>query len=290
MSHPNETMRLLCERASLRNFSDRPVPDAVLDPLLDAGRRGATGGNLQPYSIIKIRSQETKDELAALCHQKFIAKAPVNLVFCIDWRRLERWAGLEAAPFTACRAFRHFWISMQDTVIAAQQVCTAADAMGLGSVYIGTVVTSPEAFTACRGLLGLPRGVLPVVLLCLGYPKTRPEPAKKLPLSVLVHEETYRDPEDDELAEVFGEKYEGGGLKVVEKDKRVEHVLSTCREVGGEDLVDRARKRMEETGSISRAQYIFGLHYDAAKVPAGNGALLAEVEEYGFGWFSAGKE
>ncbi|MFZ5979432.1 MAG: nitroreductase family protein, partial [Candidatus Zixiibacteriota bacterium] len=130
-TYPNETIRLLCERTSLRNFADRPVPENILDLILEAGIHAPTGGNLQPYSIIKSESREVARKMAHLCgDQNFIADAPVNLLFCMDYHRLRRWAEFEIAPFTATSAFPHFWIGFQDTIIAAQNICTAADALG----------------------------------------------------------------------------------------------------------------------------------------------------------------
>ena len=108
-SYPNETIRLLIERASCRSFSEEPVPDDVLALILEAGIHAATGGNLQPYSIIKITDVDARKKLAVLNEeQMFIATAPVNLLFCIDWFRLKRWAELQDAPFAADNSFRHF--------------------------------------------------------------------------------------------------------------------------------------------------------------------------------------
>ena len=138
--YPNDTIKLLLERASCRHFSDEPVAPDTLRWILEAGVHAASGGNLQPFSIIQIQDPDKRQALAQRCGQGFIGEAPVNLVFCIDLHRLERWARLDVAPFTANHSFRHFWISFQDTIICAQNICTAADAMGLGSVYIGTVL------------------------------------------------------------------------------------------------------------------------------------------------------
>lgn len=169
--YPNQTLKLLVERASCRSFSDKKVSPDVLQLIFAAGVHAPTGGNLQPYSIIKIENDETKQKLAEMGEQGIIGKAPVLLLFCIDWRRIERWAKLEVAPFTATSSFRHFWISFQDTIICAQNICTAADSLGLGSVYIGTIL---EFFTDIRDMFQLPKGIFPVVLLCLGYPKVKP--------------------------------------------------------------------------------------------------------------------
>jgi FMN reductase [NAD(P)H] len=88
--YPNETMRLLFERASCRSFSRRSVPGDVLKIVLEAGTHAPTAGNLQPYSILKIEDPETRRRLGEMCGQKLIGEAPVNLIFCIDLHRLER--------------------------------------------------------------------------------------------------------------------------------------------------------------------------------------------------------
>ncbi|MBU1469128.1 MAG: nitroreductase family protein [candidate division Zixibacteria bacterium] len=146
----NETIRLLHERSTCRSFEDKKIPEEVLQQILDAGIHAPTGGNLQPYSIIKVENVETSKRLGELCEQQdFIGTAPVNLIFCIDWHLLKRWAEIEYAAFTATISFRHFWISFQDTVIAAQNICIAADALGLGSVYIGSVLECLRSFARC---------------------------------------------------------------------------------------------------------------------------------------------
>ena len=280
-SHPNDTMRLLLERSSCRSFSDRKIPPEVLNLVLEAGIHAPTGGNLQPYSIIQVEDPATKKRLDELNEdQLFIAAAPVNLIFCIDWHRLKRWAELQCAPFTADRSFRHFWISFQDTIIAAQNICTAADALGLGSVYVGTVL---ECFREVRQLLALPDGVFPVVLLSLGYPKKRPKPKRKLGVDTIVHKEKYRDPDDQSLLARFEEKYPGGNREITpERLQTIEHV---CREVGGQDFARKCLARIHKDGHINTVQHYFGLHYRADIMPKMNEGYLQIMKESGFRWF-----
>jgi nitroreductase len=282
--YPNETIRLLIERASCRNFADRTIPRDVLDTILDAGIHAATGGNLQPYSIIKIERSETRNRLAEMCDQDFIARAPVNLLFCIDWHRLERWASLEIAPFTATSSFRHFWISFQDTIISAQNICTAADALGLGSVYIGTIM---EFIPEVRDMFALPKGVLPVVLLCLGYPDSTLMVRRKLGRDVMVHEEKYQELDEQELKKVFGDKYHHA--KIEKTDERIERIRKVCWKVHGNDFAQTCIDDIEQKGYINVAQRYFGLHYSADIMPDGNDGFLAMIKECGFNWFEVYK-
>lgn len=279
-TYPDETIKLLLERASCRNFQDREIPEDVLEYILKAGIHTPSGGNLQPYSIIKIEDPDNRKKLGELCSQPFIGKAPVNLIFCIDWHRIKRWANLEVAPFTANCSFRHFWISFQDTIIAAQNICTAADAMGLGSVYIGSIIDHlPEV----KEMFSIPDLVLPVVLLSIGYPVKRPGIRKKLPVNVIVHAEKYRKMKDDELLKVFARKHPEQRVKISER--KLEKIERVCREASGEEFANKCIQKIEEQGYINPVQHYFGLHYIANKMPGGNQEYLDIMEKFGFNWF-----
>ncbi|UCD62835.1 MAG: nitroreductase family protein [Candidatus Zixiibacteriota bacterium] len=279
-SYPNETMRLVIERASCRSFAPKQIEPEVMDLVLRAGAAAASGGNLQPFSIIRTEKRQTAERLAELCGgQPWIAEAAANLLFCIDYHRLERWAKLETAPFTATCSFRHFWISFQDTVIAAQNICTAADAMGLGSVYIGTVL---ECLREVRTIFELPAGVFPVVLLSMGYPKVRPEPRKKLGLGVIVHSEKYNEIEDHALVAAYDKKYPQSKFEITED--RLATIEVVCRRTYGEAFARECIARIKSQGYISAAQNYFGLHYRADDLPQGNEEFLEIMEEFGFGW------
>jgi len=281
--HPNETMRLLFERGSCRDYTDEKVPEEVLRKVLEAGTHAPTGGNLQPYSVIKIEGEENKRWFVELGTQRFIGEAPVLLLFCIDYRRLERWAGLKVAPFTATSAFRHFWIGFQDTIMFAQNICTAADAMGLGSCYIGTVL---EIFPELRERFRLPDGVFPVVLLTLGYPSKEIVPRKKLGVDVVVHDEAYGELGDDELLEAFNEKYTGRDSRRVKiTEERLETIRGVCLKVHDEEFAERCVERVKENGHFSAVQRYFGLHYRADTMPNQNLEYLKMMEDSGLSWF-----
>jgi nitroreductase len=276
----NATVKLLLERGSCRVYQNKKIPVGVLREILKAGIHAATGGNLQPYSIIKIESKGTNAKLGKMCGQPFVGQVPVNLLFCIDWHRLERWSKLSDAPFTATSAFRHFWISFQDTIISAQNICTAADALGLGSCYIGTVL---EFFPVLKKMFKLPKGVFPVVLLCLGYPKSKPLVRRKLSMEAVVHPEKYRELRDKELIRAFNDKYPD--VKIAITPERLKTVQRVCLKTGGKSLAKRVLVRIQKDGYINPAQRYFGLHYFADFMPSGNDKYLRLMENCGFKWF-----
>lgn len=278
--YQNATLRLLYERASCRQFSDQRIEPEILKKILKAGIHAPTGGNLQPYSIIKIEDADTTHRLAEMCGQKFIGEAPVNLLFCIDWHRLKQWSKIEKAPFSALGSFRHFWISFQDTIICAQNICTAADSLGLGSVYIGTII---EFLKETRDMFRLPKGVLPVVLLCLGYRKARPVVRRKLDVETIVHDERYHELKGHDLVTAYNEKYPNVRIEITEK--RLARIKEVCNKVHGHEFAEKCLDKIEENGYISIAQQYFGLHYSADLLPDGNEDFLKSIEDCGFGWF-----
>ncbi|WP_113674357.1 nitroreductase family protein [Vallitalea guaymasensis] len=278
--YQNETMKLLYERASCRSFQDKDIEEDLLNQVIDAGLHGATGGNLQPYSIIKITSEETKKRLVEECEmQKIVANAPVNLLFCIDWRRLGRWAKACNAPFTATKSYRHFWIALQDTVICAQNICTAADSVGLGSVYIGTV---ESCFIELKSICNIPEGVFPVVLLSLGYPTKYPAPRKKLGVEALVHNEQYQDLDIEELIRLHDEKYEHKTLPITEE--KLQTIYEVTADVSDKSNAENIINTIKEQGHINMAQRYFGLHYMANWSCTGNQEFIDTLINYGFDW------
>lgn len=281
MNYPNEVIKCLYERASVRSFTDQEVTDETLRTIIDAGCHAATGGNLQSYSIIEIRSDEKKDALMATgCMQPIVKHAPVSLLFCIDWHRIERWAQLNHAPHAMRDSYRHFWIGFQDTVIAAQNICTATDSLGLGSVYLGTV---ESCFDDLRPMFNLPEGVFPVVIVSLGYPKKVPEIAAKLLYDDIVHSESYQNLSDEAIDEMMTKKY-GDKKSPPLSDKNIAQLYEVSKEIHGSDYADASISYANKLGHIHTAQRYFGLHYVATEIRKGNPEFLESIKRAGFDW------
>lgn len=275
----NRTLELLTKRGSCRVFRDGKVPRAVTEKLLEAGMRAPTGGNLQPYSVITIERPAAVKELARLCGQKFLEKAPLHFLFCVDLHRQKRWARLLKAPYSADRALRPFWIAFQDTVICAQSVCVAADALGLGSVYIGPVFDRMAAF---RRLCRLPKGVVPVVSLAVGYPAARPPQRRRLPPEAVAHREVYRQMSDRELLAAYGAKYQG--VQEETAPAKLKAFAAACAAVHGGAFARACAKDVEKRGSFNAPQRIFGLHYKADAMLRMTPKHLRMLKAAGLGW------
>lgn len=280
MVYANDTMQLLFERGSCRSFEDRPIDPRIINDILGAGLHAASGGNLQPYSIIKIQSEPQKDALVNLCGmQALVKEAPLNLLFCLDWRRNGRWAEAENAPFVALDSAKHFWIGFQDVIIAAQSVCTAADSYKLGSVYIGTV---ESCFDQLRDLCELPEGVLPVVLVSIGYPKEPIAIANKLMQEATVHDGVYKDTPIERLLALQNEKYEDKTFPL--SDTNLAAITEVFNDVLPKDQAQDALATLKSSGHINMAQRYFGLHYKANWSCSKNADLVKALKDAGFTW------
>ena len=164
-----DAITLLMKRQSLRVYGEQTVPQAVKRQVLEATVRAPSAGALMLYSIMEIEEQALKDRLSETCdNQPFIAKAPWVLLFLADYQRIvDGWAQQGLAPNRKI-GVGDMMLAIDDALIAAQNAVVAAEALGLGSCYIGDVMENAENH---RALLSLPRYVFPAAMLCIGYPK-----------------------------------------------------------------------------------------------------------------------
>jgi len=281
-TYPNETLRLLHQRRSIRRFKDEKIPRDVLELLLGAAMNAPSGGNLQAFNIVKIEDPERKGRLMKICgNQRFIGEAPLNLVICLDQRRSMRWAELDVAPFTGLAQIRSFLMGMQLTGIVGQAICVAADSLGLGSCYVGTALSKAGEVAE---FLELPIGVFPGVLISIGYPAGEVPMRKKHRLETLLHDEVHRDLPDDELHAAYREKHEPPGAPRVElTERRLRTLYETCRRVHGEEFAERSVAHAREQGYINPVQRYFGLHYKADSVyNSPNSEFIKVIERQGW--------
>lgn len=190
----NETIKLLMERKSVRQFVQEPMPREDVETILNAAVQAPSAGNMTLWTIINVTDPEKKLALSKSCdNQPFIATAPLVLVFCADYRRwFEVFKTLDLGEELRVPAEGDFMLAVSDTLIAAHATVVAADALGYGSCYIGDII---ENCDIQREILGLPEYVKPVAMAVYGKP-TQSQIDRKKPLRFsledVVHENTYK--------------------------------------------------------------------------------------------------
>ena len=183
-------MKTINTRRSIRKYSDKEVSDSLLDSLLEKASRTQTMGNMQLYSVVVTRSAEIKAKLApAHFNQPMVTQAPVVLTVCADFNRASEWCRQRKAE-PGYDNFLSFINAATDALLYTQTFCNLAEDEGLGLCFLGTTVYMPQAII---DVLRLPRLVMPVATITLGWPDENPPLSDRLPLDSFVHSETYHD-------------------------------------------------------------------------------------------------
>ena len=191
-------MKHILTRRTIRKYADRAVSDELLNRLLSEAARTQTMGNLQLYSVVVTRDAAMKERLSpAHFDQPMVREAPVVLTICADFNRTSQWA-LNRKATPGYNNFLSFINAATDALLFTQTLCNLMDEEGLGYCYLGTTVYMPQMII---DTLQLPRLVMPVATLTVGWPAEEPPLSDRLPLDSFVHSETYRDytPQDIDI-------------------------------------------------------------------------------------------
>jgi nitroreductase len=192
----NPTLDLIHAHGSVRRYRTDPVPDTVLETVITAAQRASSSSNLQAWSVIVVTDEARRKRLAEFCgNQAHIAEAPLFLAWCADLARLDRVCELRG--YTQETGYvENFLIAAVDVAIAAQNAALAAESLGLGICYIGSIRNNPRDVIE---LLGLPQHVFPVTGMTLGYPARPAKIRPRLPLAAIMHREKYNSNQDEAL-------------------------------------------------------------------------------------------
>ncbi len=196
-------METILNHKSIRKYSEKDISQDILEDILTAGTRASTTGNMQVYSIVVSKDAEMKEKLAP-CHfnQPMVKQAPVVLTFCADYNRFNKWCEVSNAE-PGYDNFLSFVTGAIDALLAAQNVCLAAESKGLGICYLGTTIYTADKII---DILDLPKGVVPVTTVTIGYPDEKPSLTDRLPLEAVVHYEKYKDFSEDDIKGLYKEK------------------------------------------------------------------------------------
>ena len=196
-------MESLNKRTTIRKYADKDVDDSLLYRLLEEAERTPTMGNLQLYSVIITKSKKGKEALApAHFNQPMVTQAPVVLTICADFRRTTTWANNRKAT-PGYDNFLSFLNAATDALLYTQTFCNLAEEAGLGTCFLGTTVYMPQLII---DTLKLPKLVIPVATITLGWPDEQPKQSDRLPLRAIIHHETFSDYTPSSIDDFYEEK------------------------------------------------------------------------------------
>lgn len=200
----NDTLNTIYNHVSVRQFTEQKVSEETLNAILRAACNGSTMGNMQLFSIIVTEDDAMKQKMAPFhFNQPIATQAPMILTFCADFRRFNRYCEFRDAETEAYSNMQSYQWAVTDALIAAQNACVAAESLGLGLCWMGTITYNVNKFVE---VLELPKHVIPVACIAMGYPVQKPALTQKLPIEALVHREKYQDYDEESINRFFAEK------------------------------------------------------------------------------------
>ena len=175
----NPTIDVLRAHRTIRKFEDTQLGLEERDALIDVARRAPTSSFRQQFSIIHVTDVAKRDALAEVAQQPYVGTSKGDLfMFVVDLyrnARIREEAGMDIAPLQRTNLFL---AAMEDAVLAAHNMEVAAESMGLGTVYLGSLLRGPARTIELLGLL-------------VGRPLQDPPYRPRVPKDLAVGENTY---------------------------------------------------------------------------------------------------
>jgi len=188
MSQMNGMVQRQLNHRTIREFKDMGIPKDIFDTLMEVARRTATSNGMQSYSIIRVTEPSIKKQIAAVCNQEYVGRAPELLVFIADQFRNAGIAKEKGAQTDNAADMDRFFQGFTDACLAVQNVVNAAEAMGLGVVFLGSILN--DSAKVCE-ILKLPGLTFPVLGLGIGYPNQNPQLKPRFENRLRVFENSY---------------------------------------------------------------------------------------------------
>ena len=205
----NPVLESLFKHRSIRRYKDQPVEEEKIQLIVKAAQAAPNWCNGQQVSIVAVKDKERKNRIQKMCgDQKYIGACSVFLIFCSDFYRISlafEKAGKSKESFQEyVTHIDTLMIGSHDVGIALQNAVVAAESLGLGTVDIGGVRIHSIELTK---ELKLPKYVIPIVGLCVGYADGDPGLKPRLPMSAVFFNEEYDTKKAKDGIDEYDETY-----------------------------------------------------------------------------------
>lgn len=186
----NDVIKLLNNHRSLRKFTDEKLSEETIRTLVGAAQSASTSSYVQAYSIMGVTDPEKKKALREISTQSYVEHNGHLFVFVVDFYRHKELAK-QAGKEISYDKTENLIVGVVDASLAAQNLATAAESMGLGICYIGSLRNDIKK---AGEILGLPEGAFVLFGMVAGYPERGEDGSKKerLPFEAVYHENTYQ--------------------------------------------------------------------------------------------------
>ncbi|MCX7590290.1 MAG: nitroreductase family protein [Kiritimatiellae bacterium] len=156
----NPKLSLIFGRRSVRKYTGKEIGENLLRDLLEAAMAAPSACCKDPWHFVVVRDKGKLKELSdGLPNGKMLAEAAAGLVVC---------GSLSEAHD------RQLSFMLQDCSAAIQNILVAAQALGLGSCWLG-VHPREERIAHVRRALGIPADITPLAVIALGWPAEKKE-------------------------------------------------------------------------------------------------------------------
>ena len=238
-------LNLLRNRRSIRIFRPSEISEDILKLIIEAGIRAPT--YLQSYTIIQVKDEGKKEELAKLCGEKIVKGASAIFLICVDLYRTRIMLDMLGHEHIL-RSDKHpieSILAVFDAGLMVENMIIAAEALGLGSVILDCPLIECKMFSE---LFELPRGVTPLILLCIGERGEVPPLRPRLPIDQILHIDKYGEVSEERLKEYLEElekhmevenyvrKYAGMDMKYLEYLRLKTELTNESKKVNDEIL------------------------------------------------------
>ena len=216
------------KRKTCRFFLDKKIPQKMLEDIINKAMKAPTCGNMQLYTVIVTEEEERLKKLSAFHYnQPAASTAPMILTICADFNRFTRWCEYKDAD-AGYDNFHSFMMALTDALILTQQIVTVAEMEGLGTCYLGTVNYNAEQISE---FLELPDLVVPVASISIGFPEKEGEETSRLPIKAIIHNETYRKDDREEILDYYKTEEENPANKKFIEENGKQNLAQVFAEV-----------------------------------------------------------
>lgn len=224
----NQTIETILNHRSIRKFKSETIEQDTIQTISRCASNGSTLGNMQLFSIIVTTDKAMMQKTAPLhFNQPIATNAPLMMTFCADLHRFNRYCEFRNASTDSYDNLQSYQWAVTDAIIAAQNACVAAESLGLGICWLGTITYQVDKFIE---VLNLPQNVIPVACIAMGYPDEQPELTDKLPIEALVHQDTYQDYSEYDINKLYKDKEAHPNTIQILKENNLENLAQVFTE------------------------------------------------------------